>query len=377
MLKMINRARKVLYHNPNYTLMIVLGILVGFGLIVLTSASSPKGYEQFGDPYYYLKHQLIYGVFFGAIIFYIMMRIDYHYWKRWAFPVLVGTVVLLLLVLVPGIGVKFLGASRWINIGGLSLQPSEVVKLTFLMYLSTWFEKKEKITDITYGLPAFLIMLGFLVIVVGIIQKDLGTMIVIGAIALGVYFVAGAPKKSLAIIALVSVIGLALLIKIFPHRVDRLAVFLNPELDPQGIGYQINQALLGIGSGGFWGVGLGHSRQKFQYLPEAYADSIFAIIGEELGFIFTLGIITLFLILMREGFRISRGAPDDFGKYMAAGITLWVAFQAFVNIAAMLGLVPLTGIPLPFVSYGGTSLIMILSAMGILLNISKQTRYDV
>lgn len=373
---MLKRQRSHLYHQPSYRLIILLGIIIVFGLIILTSASSPEGYEKFNDPYYYLKHQLIYGVLIGAVVFFIMSKIDYHYWRKWAFPLVLVSIILLLLVLVPGIGYKFLGARRWINLGGVFFQPSELVKLTFLIYLSTWLEKREKISDVAYGLTPFLTMLGFLILVIAGVQKDLGTMIIIGLIALSVYFVAGAPRKHLIWIGLAGVAGFFLLVKVFPHRVNRLMVFLNPELDPQGIGYHINQALLAIGSGGFFGLGLGHSRQKFQYLPEASGDSIFAIIAEELGFVFTLGLILLFLFLVREGFKIARRASDDFGKFLAVGITTWIAFQAFINIASMLGLVPLTGIPLPFISYGGTSLVTLLAASGILVNISKQTRYN-
>jgi cell division protein FtsW len=215
-------------------------------------------------------------------------------------------------------------------------------------------------------------MLGLLVAIIAIAQKDLGTTIVLTVIAFSVYFVAGAPWKHLLAITGVGSVMLAILVKMFPFRAERLTVFLNPELDPQGIGYHINQALLAIGSGGWMGLGLGHSRQKFNYLPEAATDSIFAVIAEELGFFFCVMLIILFLALILEGLRIARNSPDAFGKYVAVGITAWFGFQAFINIAAMLSLVPLTGIPLPFISYGSSSLITMLAAAGILAAVSKQ-----
>ena len=189
-----------------------------------------------------------------------------------------------------------------------------------------------------------------------------------------VYFVAGAPWKHLGWMAGGGLALFFILIKIAPYRAQRLTTFLNPELDPQGIGYHINQALLAIGSGGFFGLGLGHSRQKFNYLPEAAGDSIFAIIAEEMGFIFSVGLVLLFFALAYQGIKIARGAPDAFGKLLSVGIITWIMFQAFVNIMAMLGLLPLTGITLPFISYGSTSLVTSLAAMGLLINISRQTR---
>lgn len=363
------------FHEPNYTLIIILGCLLVIGLIMLTSASSVMGYQKFVDSYHYIKHQLVYGVFIGLIAFFVMSKIDYHYWKKNAFPIALFTIILLFLVLIPGIGSEYLGAKRWINLGVMQFQPSELVKLTFLIYLAVWLESRaKKLEDISYSFMPFLIMIGFLVLMIAGVQKDLGTMIVIGVISIVVYFVAGAPWKHLLWIGAGSIGALFVLIKFAPYRAARFMVFLNPELDPQGIGYHINQALLAIGSGGILGLGLGHSRQKFNYLPEVIGDSIFAVIAEELGFIFTVALVLLFITLFLQGIKIARSAPDSFGKLVAVGITTWIAFQAFVNMAAMLSLLPLTGIPLPFISYGSTSLVMNLTAMGLLVNISRQTK---
>lgn len=360
-------------HSASPRLLIILALLLIFGLIMLSSASSVIAFQNFDDPYYYLKHQLLYGVLLGGLFFFALSRIDYTYWRKIAFPLMVISLVLLLLVFVPGIGTELLGAKRWIHVGGIFFQPSEIVKLTFLFYLAAWLETRgHQVKEMSAGLTSFLVMLGALVAIIAIAQKDLGTTIVLTVIALSVYFVAGAPWKHMGIIAGIGAIMLTILIKLFPFRAERLTVFLNPELDPQGIGYHINQALLAIGSGGMFGLGLGHSRQKFNYLPEAATDSIFAVIAEELGFFFSAMLVVLFLAFVLEGIRIARNSPDPFGKYLAVGITAWIGFQALINISAMLSLVPLTGIPLPFISYGSSSLITTLAAVGILAAVSKQ-----
>lgn len=357
--------------HADYSFISILCVILIFGLLMLSSASAVVAFDKFNDPNYYIKHQLIYGVFFGFIAFSITSRIHYHYWKRVAFPLMVATIVLLILVLIPGIGFEFLGAKRWINISGLLFQPTELTKLTFLIYLATWLEKRgEGISDVTYGLFPFLFLLGVITLLI-MLEPDMGTMTVIAAISLSTYFIAGAPWKHLSWIFASTIAMFVLLIKIAPYRTARFTVFLNPELDPQGIGYHMNQALLAIGSGGFFGLGLGHSRQKYNYLPEVTGDSIFAVIAEEMGFLITILFICLFVGLMIRGYRIAKQSPDLYGKLLAVGITTWIVFQAFVNIGAMVALVPLTGIPLPFVSYGSSSLITILAACGILINISK------
>ncbi len=372
------------WHEPDYVLIGILAVLLIFGLIMLSSASSVSGFEKFGDPNYFVKHQVLYGIFIGLPAMWALSRIDYHIWKQYAFPMMVVSVILLLLVLVPGVGLELLGAKRWLNIGGIVFQPSELVKITFLIYLAVWLEARDKdkaIEDFSGGFMPFLVMIGFLVIMIAGVQRDLGTMVVIGVIAVASYFVAGAPLKHLGIILGLGATGLVFFIKIIPfiipsfsYRANRLTVFLNPELDPLGIGYHINQALLAIGSGGILGQGLGQSRQKFNYLPEVTGDSIFAVIAEEMGFIITAGLVSLFIWFMIRGYSIAKSAPDVYGKVVATGITTWIIFQAAVNVMAMLSLLPLTGIPLPFISYGSTSLVTLLSTVGILINISRQTK---
>ncbi|MBI2426728.1 MAG: putative lipid II flippase FtsW [Candidatus Kerfeldbacteria bacterium] len=362
-------------HEPDRKFILLLGLLVAFGFIMLWSASSVIAHEKFGDGLYYVKQQLIFGLGVGSLGLLVAYRLDYHIWRKWAVPMMFATLVLLVLVLIPGVGFEYGGARRWIAIGSFLFQPTEVAKFTFLVYLSAWLEERagESKDHLREQLVPFLVFLGVLGILV-MAQPDLGTMTVITAIALSVYFVSGARFSHFSLIGIGGIALLALLIRIAPYRAARLTVFLNPEVDPQGIGYHVNQALLAVGSGGFFGFGLGRSRQKYNYLPEVTGDSIYAVIAEELGFIFAVGLIILFLFIVRRGLVIARTAPDMFGRYLATGITIWIAFQAFVNIGSMLGVLPLTGITLPFVSYGKSSMVMLLTAIGVLLNISKQTK---
>jgi len=362
-------------HKPDYALIITIFGIVIFGLVMLSSASSAVAYQKFQDSYHMLKHQLIFGVFLGTLIFIVMSRIDYRYWKKLAFPLLVITVVLLIAVFLPGIGTGLKGAKRWISLGGLTFQPTEVVKLTFLLYLATWLESRGRkgVSDFSYGFKPFVLILGVIMGLI-ILQPDVGTMSIVVLYSLVVYFLAGGSWSHLGLLTGGGAALLWFLVKIAPYRANRFTVFLHPELDPQGIGYHINQAFLAIGSGGFFGRGFGQSRQKFQYLPEVAGDSIFAIIAEELGFIFVVLLILAFLYLMYRGFKIALDAPDLYGRLLAVGIVTWIVGQAFVNIASMTGLMPMTGIPLPLISYGSSSMIVTLAALGILTNISSQTK---
>lgn len=358
--------------------MVFLGLVLGltaFGLVALASASGPIAYERFRDSFYFLKHQLLFGVVPGLIAMVVMMRIPYRIWKKAAIPLLLISIGLLILVFIPGIRAEFGTARSWVQFGPISFQPSEIVKLTFLFYLAAWLEARGErgVRDFSTGLVPFLVVLGVITGLL-ILEPDTGSTAIIVIEALAVYFVAGSAVIHLAMIGGAGLALLALLIKISPYRAARLMTFLHPELDPQGIGYHVNQALLAVGSGGFWGLGLGHSRQKFQYLPEVQGDSIFAIIAEEMGFLIAAGVIVAFLVLLWRGLRIASQAPDYFGKFVAVGVMAWIVFQAFVNIGAMLGILPLTGVPLPFISYGGTALVMTLAACGVLLNISMHKR---
>jgi cell division protein FtsW len=360
-------------HQPDYILISTVIILIVFGLIILTSASVVLSQERFGQSYHFLKHQLIYGLAVGLVFLLIGQKIYYQHWSRLAFPLLIFTSVLLALVFLPEIGYQYGGARRWIVLGPVSIQPAEIAKLTFIIYLAALLaKKKEKVTDISQGLIPFLIITAAVSVLI-VFQPDISTLGVIALTAVIIYFLAGAKLSHLVSIGILGLISLFVLIKTAAYRMERLTVFLHPEIDPQGIGYQINQALLAIGSGGLFGYGLGHSLQKFLYLPEVVSDSIFAIAAEELGFIGASILIILFIVFAWRGLKIAKNAPNNFGRLLAGGITSWIIFQAFINIAAISGLVPLTGIPLPFISYGGSAMAVSLAGVGVLINISKYT----
>ncbi len=341
-------------------------------MIMIASAGLGYSRVRFSDEYFFFKRQVLFGVLPGLAMLFITKNIDYHFWKKFSFIFFMLSVICLILVFVPGVGSKIYGASRWIQLGPVSFQPSEMLKISLIIYLAAWLEsRREKIKDFYDGLMPFVVIVGFVSFLL-IKQPDIGTLGVIILIAMSIFFVSGAKVSHMLLMGGVGIAALFTLIKLESYRMDRLLVFLHPELDPKGIGYQINQALLAIGSGGIFGVGLGHSLQKFNYLPEPAGDSIFAIIGEEMGLIGVTILIILFIIIAVRGLRIAKRAPDMFGVLLAVGFTAWITFQAFLNIAAISGLVPLTGVPLPFVSYGGTSIIFLLISVGILLNISKQ-----
>lgn len=363
------------WHQPDYGFIVILFLIIIFGLIMLSSASVSLSFEKYQDSYYLLKHQIFWGLVPGFIAFVILSLIDYKIFKKYSFWMLAASIFLLVLVFIPGIGAGYGTAKSWIHIFGASFQPSELVKLTFLIYLASWLESRghKKAGDFSEGLVPFLSVL-CLIAVLLILQPDLGTMTIIVLISLIVYFIGGANLSHMVGVGFGAIVGLIALIKVAPYRTARLSIFLHPELDPQGIGYHTNQAFLAIGSGGFWGKGFGMSRQKFQYLPEVAGDSIFAIIAEELGFIISSLVIIGYLYLLLRGLKIAQKAQDNFGKHLAIGITVWIVIQSFVNIGAMVGLLPLTGVPLPFISYGGTSMAVLLAACGIVVNISRQTR---
>lgn len=359
------------------TLLTIVLTLLTFGLVMISSAGIIYSETRFGDSYYFFKHQLLFGVLPGLVVMYFLQKIDYHFWKRLAVPIFFVSVIFLLLVFVPGIGSKVYGASRWIQLGPFSFQPSEMAKLATIIYLAAWLEGRgvNRIKDIFEGMLPFLGIMGLIGFLI-MKQPDTGTLGVIVLTSFAIFFVSGASLKHLFSMGAMGIAFLWILVKIEPYRFDRISAFLDPSADPQGIGYQINQALLAVGSGGIFGVGLGHSRQKFNYLPEPVGDSIFAVIGEELGIIGASILIILFVALAMRGIKIAKKAPDMFGRLMAVGITMWITLQAFINISANIALVPLTGIPLPFISYGGTSLLFLMAGIGILLNISKQSNLD-
>ncbi len=353
-------------------LMIVVVGLVGFGLVTVYSASEALGYLWYNDPNYFFAHQLI-GAVMGGVGLVVAARFDYHRLSRLARPVMFLMLLLLLVVLVPHVGAQHFGAQRWFQVGPLSVQPSAIAVGVAVVFFARWLTDREGSVRSLRGVRDYLIVLGMLLALV-LAERDLGSSIVIATTALILLALAGARKRHLVlIVAMFGAAGVAL-VGLVSYRADRLAHFLNPCADALGSGFQNCQALYAFGSGGIFGVGLGNSVQKYEWLPEAHTDFIFAIIGEELGLIGTVAVLGAFLFLAWRGVRASLRAPDRFGALLAGGITSWICMQAFINVSAVTGVIPTTGIPLPFISYGGTSLATSLVGMGILLNISAQGR---
>lgn len=347
-----------------FLLILVIGLTL-FGLLMIYDASSIIAFRDFhGDKFHYIRDQLIWAIM-GTIILFILTRINYHIYYKLAPVLLVISLALLLLVFIPGIGVHTLGANRWINLHFFILQPAEFVKLSLAMYLAAWFSQKEKGRFLAFSL---LIGLVFLLV---LLQPDMGTGTVILFEAVAIYILSGGDLKYFYIvIPVLAVIGF-LLIKIAPYRAARLTSFLAVDSSINAASYQMKQVLIALGSGGFFGLGLGNSLQKYAYLPENVTDSIFAIVAEELGFIGCLILMGVFLVLIWRGFVIASQAKDAFGKLLAAGITTFIGIQVIINLGSMTALFPLTGIPLPFISYGGSALMIDLAAVGILLNVSR------
>lgn len=360
------------------TLTFLVFLLVGLGLLVLSSASVIEGQKKFGSSYYYLLRQLTYGGLGGIVLYLLFSRISYHFWRKFAVPVLLLGLLAVLAVFIPQLGLSAKGATRWLDVGFLIFQPSEILKFALIIYFSAWFARTSR-SGRTSGadnswskvfLP-FFIILGFVILLLGL-QPDLGTLSVVLLISLAIFFFAGG--KISVLLSLSGLLGAGLLSLAFfsSYQVNRLLTFINRTEDPQGIAYHINQALIAIGRGGIWGNGLGNSEQKISFLPEPMGDSIFAIFVEELGLIGAAVLITIFVLLILHLVKIARNAPDRFAQLLVLGVAVWIGGQAFINMAAISGLVPLTGLPLPFVSYGGTSLATLLASLGIVANVAKQ-----
>ncbi len=360
--------------STDYIFLAYFGILLIFGLLMLSSAGVAVGLERFEDPYFFIKRQLLFGVLPGIALFLIIAKIDYHVWKKLALPIFVLGIVGLLLPFIPGIGSTHnTGSHSWINVGGYSFQPAEAAKLALVIYAAGFLSTmRDKLRDLKEG---FLVALGvgMIPILLVALQPDIGTTAILFGILFFLLFFANANIKHLGVLILIAILGFGVMVMAAPYRAERLMTFLHPELDPQGQGYHINQAFLAIGSGGWFGLGLGHSRQKFQYLPEVHADSIFAVTAEEMGFVMTVALLALFVLIMIRGLSIARHAPDDFGKLLVAGILSWFMIQTLLNIGAIVGLLPLTGVPLPFVSHGGSALIIAMAGLGMIINVSKQS----
>ena len=360
--------------RTDWFIFVIASGLALFGALMVYSASAMMSMKESTESsqFTYFFKQLLF-VVIGIVLMLAVSRLDYRVLNnKWiVFAILAVTSIALLAVFAfPEIN----GAKRWIRFAGFSFQPSEMAKLSFIIYLSAWFSRRNRtlVGDFIEDLVPFLIVLGFLGFLI-LKQPDTGTFGLIFLISVSIYFAAGAKISHLFGLFFAGLAMLAILIKTAPYRLQRFLVFMNPDFDPKGAGYQINQALIAIGSGGLFGMGLGYSRQKFNYLPEPVTDSIFAVFAEEWGLFVSSALILLFVFVAWQGLRVAKYAPDDFGRYVAVGIVAWVFFQAFINIAAATALIPLTGIPLPFVSYGGTSIVFLMAAMGILIRIGKDS----
>lgn len=343
------------------------------GLMMVYSASAVLAFHEFGDKFYFFKRQAIFAGL-GLVSMYFMMNVNYSIWKKWAPMLLIICFGLLVIVLIPGIGVVRGGARSWLGISSFGIQPSEFMKLAMIIFLAKWLSnEQQKITEFTKGLlpPLGLVFFAFGLIM---LQPDLGTGAVMVGASMILIYTAGARMKHLGGLAMIGVVGLIGLVIAAPYRLKRITSFLDPWSDPLDGGYQIIQSLFAIGPGGLVGLGLGMSRQKFSYLPEPQTDFIFSILAEELGFIGGATLIMLFLVLVWRGVRVAIAAPDTFGSLLAIGITSIIGLQVLINIGVVIGMMPVTGITLPLVSYGGSSLTLLLTALGILLNISRYSR---
>jgi cell division protein FtsW len=340
----------------------ILG-LTFFGILMIYDASGAAAFRDFRDRLYFVKFQALWGVI-GLMAMFAASWVDFHKLLKVAPLLLLITIGLLLLVFVPSFSIEAYGAKRWLNLRFFVLQPSELAKLTFVIYLSACFSQRRNIFGFLF--------LTFLVVGLILLGKDMGTAVVISAVSLVLYFLSGAPLYHFFLILPPFVLSFLFLILKTPYRLKRVLTFFNPMADPLGASYHVRQVLIALGSGGLFGVGLGQSRQKYEYLPESFTDSIFAILGEELGFMGGVVVILVYLFIFFRGFKISQTAPDSFGNFLAAGLTTWLAIQTLINLAAMVALLPLTGLPLPFISYGGSNLVVSLVAVGILLNISQK-----
>lgn len=361
------------YHQPDYVVIGIVAAIVVFGLVMLSSASSAIAFARYESTFAYFNRQL-FGVVIGIGLFIITSRIDYHKYKEWALPLLMASLGLLLLVFIPGLAADWGTSRSWINIFGFSLQPSEFVKITFLLYLAAWISKQTKdLSDLHHGTAPFLLLLAFITVLL-LLQPDTGTWVILMAVSLAIYFIGGGNIKHIAVLGAASIVLVVAAAQFAPYQLDRFRCFFDAGYSPNDVCYQVNQSLIAVGSGGFWGRGFGNSRQKFRYLPEVQGDAIFPIIAEEVGFVFSTFLVAGYVTLFWRGMRISQAAPDLYGSLVAIGIVTWFTFQAFVNIGGMVNVMPMTGLTLPFVSYGGSAMMAALAAAGILVNISKQTR---
>ncbi|RKD34298.1 putative lipid II flippase FtsW [Thermohalobacter berrensis] len=358
----------------DFTLMIATILLVFIGIIMVFSSSYPEAYYKLKDGYYFLKRQLMYSLL-GVFVMIFFMNFDYWRLNKLSKLIYLGCIVLAFLIFTP-LGTEYHGARRWINLGFTTFQPSEAIKLGSIIYFASYLTKKDRdIKNFKKGVIPSLIIIGFSCILI-LIQRDLSTSVTLGATLVAILFIAGIKLWQLFLMGAAGVAGIAAAIFSEKYRMERFIAFFDPFKYKDTVGWQVVQSLYALGSGGIFGLGLGKSRQKFFYIPEPYNDFIFSIIGEELGFVGCVTVIILFLLIIWRGIRIALNSRDLFACLLASGITSLITVQSLIHIAVVTSSAPTTGIPLPFVSYGGTALLVFMSAIGILLNISRYTELD-
>jgi cell division protein FtsW len=360
--------------DPAVMLTVVTSALLLLGLAMIFSASFVSSLNNEVSPFSVVRKQALWAVI-GVVAFIAFSRIDYRKLKGWGYIGIVVVALLLLAVMIPGLGTTVGGSSRWLTFGPFSLQPSELAKIALILFIADVFSRKKPgaVKQLSHTILPVIPVLGLLALLI-MAQPDMGTTMLIGSIGFGMLFLSGAPLRYLTVMG-----GLGASIAAFgalaePYRRERVLAFMNPWSDPLNTGYQTIQSLMAMGSGGFFGVGLGASRQKWLYVPNAHTDFIYAIIGEEMGLLGTLTVLGMFAFLAYLGIRIARHAPDRFGMYIATGVTIWISVQALVNMGAVTASLPITGVPLPLVSFGGSSLVVTLIGVGILTNIARQSR---
>lgn len=362
-------------HRPDYFIMAGFFFLIIFGLFFLASASSDIGKIRFNDAYYYIKQQITNGLSLGILGFIFGYFLYYKNYKRVALALLFVNIVALLLVVVSSHGLELGGSKRWLQIGSLTFQPSEILKIVVVIYLAAWLsnpKRDSRVKKIGSGFLPFLLIMGF----VGgllVVEPATSTVVIVLLSGLIMYFMSGAKYAYIGLSIFMAILAIAILVYITPYRMARFTSFLSPNADPLGAGFHLQQSLISLGSGGLTGVGFGKSTNKYLYLPESIGDSIFVIIAEELGFIGATIVITFFFSVVFRALLISRNVRDDFGKLLLIGFSAIIGIQTFINIAALSGLIPLTGVTLPFISHGSSSLVTFMTMAGIMTNISRYT----